>query len=137
AFKSFCCGHAVNSPDRGPIAIQERSQRAEGLPAGCRSVTLALEALAQHLAMPAHRLGLFASAAFRRLFIRAPPLHFAKRALALHFLLQYPKGRVDVVVTNENLHRGLSSRYCAARCAVRAGPGRCISLVAGRPPPMP
>src|SRR5436309_228113 len=40
-------------------------------------VAFALEAFAQHLAMPADRLGLFAGAPFRRLFIRAAPLHLA------------------------------------------------------------
>src|SRR6266851_5642145 len=56
--------------------------------------------------MPAHRLGLLAGAAFRGLLVSSPPLHLAKGALALHFLLQHPEGRVDVVVAHENLHRG-------------------------------
>jgi hypothetical protein len=34
----------------------------------------------------------------------AVELHFAEDALALHLLLQHPKGLVDIVVTYENLH---------------------------------
>src|SRR6266496_6216518 len=67
------CGPEARGPDRG-------------------SVTLALEPLAQHLAMPSHRLGLFAGATFRGLFVRPPSLHFPKRALALHLLLQHAEG---------------------------------------------
>jgi hypothetical protein len=34
----------------------------------------------------------------------AAELHLAEDALALHFLLQYSEGLVDIVVTDENLH---------------------------------
>ena len=31
-------------------------------------------------------------------------LHFAEHAFALEFFLQSPKGLIDIVVTNTNLH---------------------------------
>ena len=34
----------------------------------------------------------------------AAELYLAEDALALHFLLQYSEGLVDIVVTDENLH---------------------------------
>src|SRR5579863_7114370 len=88
-----------------------------------------------------HRLGLLAGAAFRGLFISPPPLHLAKGTLALHFLLQHPEGRVDVVVANKNLHRGPILSLFATRLRPRArsvssGRGRRIRLSSG-PPPTP
>jgi hypothetical protein len=34
----------------------------------------------------------------------AAQLHLAKHALALHLFLQHPKGLVDIVVPDKNLH---------------------------------
>src|SRR5262249_5993953 len=54
----------------------------------------------------AYRLGLFASTAFRRLFVAAPQLHFSEHPLALHFFLQGPEGLINIIVANEDLHGG-------------------------------
>jgi hypothetical protein len=39
-----------------------------------------------------------------------PELHLAENAFALHLLLQYLEGLVDIVITDENLHLLLLSR---------------------------
>src|SRR5215216_2267697 len=72
-----------------------------------RSIAVAFEPLAQHLAVAADRLGLFAGAPLGRLLVGAPPLHLAERALALHLLLEDAQRGIDVVVAYENLHAGL------------------------------
>jgi hypothetical protein len=61
-------------------------------------------------------------------------LHFAKDALALQLLLESPKGLIDIVVANENLHvlslpkrveplqpsnRGHAARLGAAKSSAR------------------
>jgi hypothetical protein len=69
-----------------------------------RSITLALEPLAHRLAVAADRLGPLANSPFRRLLVGAASFHLAKRALALHFLLQDAERAVDIVVTDIDLH---------------------------------
>src|SRR5207302_8237517 len=71
-----------------------------------RSIAFALEALAQHLAMATHRLRSLARAAFRWFLVGPAPLHLAEGALALHFFLEHPQRGIDVVVADEDLHRG-------------------------------
>src|SRR5438445_13894329 len=77
-----------------------------------RSITFALEALAQHLAMPTHRLRPLARAAFRWFLVGPAPLHLAEGALALHFFLEHPQRGIDVVVADEDLHRGDAFLIC-------------------------
>src|SRR5262249_24027878 len=67
-------------------------------------VALAFHALALQLAEAAHGLGALAGLLFRRLLEMPAELHLAEYALALHLLLQRPKGLVDVIVANDNLH---------------------------------
>lgn len=69
----------------------------------CRQEPFALEPFSGKLALPAHGLGLLAGPLLRRLFIAASGAHFAKKPLALHLLLQHPKGLLDIVVSNRDL----------------------------------
>jgi hypothetical protein len=68
------------------------------------SIPLALHTLAQELAVAAHRLGLLTGAPLGGFFVTAPQLHFPEHAIALHFLFEDPKGLVDIVFANEDLH---------------------------------
>jgi hypothetical protein len=72
-------------------------------------VALALEALAQQLPVTPHSFRLFTRLALRGLLVVPAHLHFAENTLALHLLLQRAQGLVDIVVTDEDLHGGLSS----------------------------
>ena len=65
----------------------------------------ALHALAQQLAVTAHRFGPLPLLAGRRLLEIAAEFHFPEDTLALQFLFQRAQGLIDVVVTNLNLHR--------------------------------
>ena len=112
------CGAAPSSNATAAQAARPRGARrrisrtvsipdrvASGPPAArMSSRPLALHALAQQLAVAAHRLGLFAGAALRRLLVIAPQLHFPEHPFALHFLLQGSESLVDIVVANEDLH---------------------------------
>src|SRR5260370_32879432 len=73
------------------------------------SVPLALHALAQELAVAAHRLGLLARAPLGGFFVSAAQLHFSEHPLALHLLFEDPAGLVDIVGANEDLHACVSS----------------------------
>src|SRR5919112_5090505 len=98
-------GQFPNASRVPPVIIgRERRRACRVLHAWLRSVSLALQTLAEHLAMAADALGLLARPAFGRLLVGAPPLHLAERTLALHFLLEYPQRRIDVVVADKNLH---------------------------------
>ena len=70
---------------------------------------LALDALTLHLAGAAHGLGGLARTALRGLLIMPAELHLPENALALEFLLKRLQRLIDVVITNENLHRGDNS----------------------------
>jgi len=59
--------------------------------------------LASELAGSADRFTSFPRRFFGWLLVESPALHLAKNAFALHFLLEYPKSLVDVVVANEYL----------------------------------
>ncbi len=72
----------------------------------CRQAAFALGALAGQLAGAAHGLGLFAGLLLRWLLVVTAQLHFAEDAFALHFFLQRAKSLINIVVTDENLHRG-------------------------------
>jgi hypothetical protein len=74
-----------------------------------RQQAFALGPLAGQLARAAHGFGLFARPFLRRLFVMVAPLHFPKRAFALHFFLQRFQRLIDVVVANENLNQDPSS----------------------------
>src|SRR5262249_4921686 len=67
-----------------------------------KSISLSFQALAQHFAVTADRLGFFANTPFRWLLVRAAQLHLAARALTLHLFLQYPERRVYIVVANKD-----------------------------------
>jgi|SRR5579864_3098234 len=69
----------------------------------CGDKSLALGLLASGLTRPADRFSLFPVRPFGRLLVKSPALHLAKNSFALHFLLEYPKGLINVVVANEYL----------------------------------
>ena len=69
-----------------------------------RQQTLPLQLFAGELTGTADGFRLLPYSPFGRFFVMAAELHFAEDALALHLLLQHPKGLVDIVVTYENLH---------------------------------
>src|ERR1700756_5905 len=69
-----------------------------------RSIAFADHALQQRLAPPAGRLGLLPRPTFRRFLIGPPAPQLAECPLALHLALQDPERRVDVVVSDKNLH---------------------------------
>src|SRR5580658_553884 len=95
-------------------------------PAG--SEAFALQALALQLAGAANRLGGFPGAAFGRLLVVPPELHFAEYALALHFLLQGLERLIDIVIANEDLHEKPSPVCCvsARRMGRRQGAHRWV-----------
>ena len=66
--------------------------------------TLPLQLFAGELTGAADGFRLLPGSPLGRFFVMAAELHFAEDALALHLLLQHPKGLVDIVVTYENLH---------------------------------
>src|SRR6516164_1436212 len=69
-----------------------------------RQQTLPLQLFAGELAGATDGFCLLPGSPLGRFFVMAAELHFAEDALALHLLLQHPKGLVDIVVTYENLH---------------------------------
>ena len=69
-----------------------------------RQQTLPLQLFAGELTDAADGFRLLPDSPLGRFFVMAAELHFAEDALALHLLLQHPKGLVDIVVTYENLH---------------------------------
>src|SRR5215470_8431097 len=83
------------------------------LSAGCSDKALALGLLASELADATDRFSLFPVRSLGWLLVKSSALHLAKNAFALHFLLQYPKSLVDVVVANDYLQETLLS--CSSR----------------------
>src|SRR5690554_5767998 len=81
--------------------LQPRRGTAEG-----PSEAFTLHALAQQLAMTAHRFGLLALLALGRLLEVATQLHLAEDTLPLQLLLKGAQRLVDIVVANVNLHGG-------------------------------
>jgi len=59
--------------------------------------------LASELASSADRFTLFPRRLFGWLLVKSSALHLTKNAFALHFLLEYPKSLVNVVVANDYL----------------------------------
>src|SRR6185437_9137218 len=103
-----CPATATAGAAAGLWAIGNSKAAAEG-PGGFASrqrngrlVALALEALAQELAVAAHRFGLLAGATLGRLLVIAAELHLAKHAFALHLLFQRSQRLVDIVVADEH-----------------------------------
>src|ERR1700730_17063112 len=83
------------------------------------SVALALQPLAQELAMPPNCFGPFSRPPLRGFLVITAELHFSEYPFALHFFLQGSEGLVNIIVANEDLHGGLSP-YTSARLT---GPG--------------
>ena len=67
-------------------------------------VTLALQAFAHKLAMPASRLGLLTCPTLRRLLVVPTKLHLTKDTLALHLLLERAQSLINVIVADGNVH---------------------------------
>jgi hypothetical protein len=59
--------------------------------------------LAGKLPGSAASFGFLPSRFLGRLLVKAPSFHFPKHAFALHFLLQYSKRLIDIVVSDEHL----------------------------------
>src|SRR5207253_8583272 len=75
---------------------------------------VALRPLALELARAPDRGGPLAGALLRRLLIVTAELHLAIDALALQLLLERPQRLVDIVIANDDLHRGSSlSSVCS------------------------
>gem|GEM_PF-5720964 len=70
-----------------------------------RQQAVALRLFAGELAGPPDGVGLFALALFRGLFIGAMLFQFPENAFPLHLFLEDTKSLIDVIVSNENLHR--------------------------------
>src|SRR5260221_10298888 len=87
-FQSACAARRASAWRCSILLIRRSSHRACSLRA---LVAFALHPLAQGLAVAADGFGLLACPPLRRLFIGAAPLHFAKRAFALHLFLQHPE----------------------------------------------
>src|SRR5687768_7972741 len=81
-----------------------------------RPAAVALGALALELAGAADRGGALAGALLRRLLVMTAELHLAIDALTLQLLLERPQRLVDIVVANDDLHKGPSlsveKRFC-------------------------
>jgi hypothetical protein len=65
--------------------------------------SIAFGLLASNLAGPANRFSLFPIRLFAWLLVISSAPHLAKHSFALHFLLEYPKRLVNVVVANDYL----------------------------------
>jgi hypothetical protein len=100
----------ARAPIQFVIVAGYRSRFPQFLPGAGRqgSVALALQPLAQQLAVAAHRFGLFARPPLRGLLVIAAQLHFSEYPFALHFFLQGAERLVDIIVANEDLHGGSS-----------------------------
>ena len=90
-------------------------------------VAFAVEALAEELAMTAHRLGFFAGPALGRLLVVPPQLHLAEDSFPLHLLLERFQRLIDIVVAYEHLHLAAFSFSADKRPANR---GRALYHVA-------
>src|SRR4028119_1147935 len=100
-------GAAIRRRPRGnqPLVPRPKPANGRGLAGGA---AVALGALALELAGPANRGGAFAGALLRRLLVMTPELHLAIDALTLQLLLERPQRLVDIVVANDDLHKGPS-----------------------------
>ena len=89
---------------------------------------LALRLLAGKFPCPADGLAGLARPLFRRLFVSAAALHFAKKAFTLQFFLQDPKGLIDIVVSDENFQgTSPSGKNIRHRGPKRARPGAMVA----------
>jgi hypothetical protein len=57
-------------------------------------------------------------------------LHLAEEALALHLLLQYPEGLLDIVVANKNLHAAILSFERSKRSHRLQVPSASMTIIA-------
>ena len=71
--------------------------------------TFALGFFTCELAGTADGFCLFTRALLGRLLEMLPKLHFAEDAFTLQLLFQRPKGLIDVVVANTDLHSGVTT----------------------------
>src|SRR5690242_2618481 len=102
-------GRAVHSPCGAPRLVRPSlivllRFRLNSGRARATSVSLTLHSFAQHLAATADAFCLFAGPSLRWLLIGPPELHLAKRAFALHLLLEHAQGGIHVIVADEYLH---------------------------------
>jgi len=88
-----------------------------------RSIPFSIQALTHRLPVTPDGIAFFASPAFRGFFIGTPPLHLAKSAFALHFLLQNAKRCVDVIVSNEYLCDGATPSFKWVDSSIPHWPG--------------
>lgn len=96
----------------------------------CLDCAFALQTLAQQFTRATNRFGLLPSALFRRFFVEFTPLHFAKRAFALHLLFQRAKRLFDIIVTDRDLYQG---KFSLRSCLWRSAPiDKCRKVVAER-----
>jgi hypothetical protein len=77
--------------------------------------------LASELAGSADRFTLFPRRLFGWLLVKSSAFHLAKNALALHFLLEYPKSLVDVVVANDYLQETFLSCWSKSELSESKG----------------
>src|SRR3954468_13464874 len=85
---------------------------------------VALGALALELAGPADRGGALAGALLGRLFVVAAQLHLAIDALALQLFLERAQRLVDIVVANDDLHKGSPTLPLGSDCMKNAAARR-------------
>ncbi len=64
--------------------------------------------------MPPNCFGPFSRPPLRGFLVIAAELHFSEYPFALHFFLQGSEGLINIIITNEDLHGGLSP-YSSAR----------------------
>ena len=76
-------------------------------------VSLTFHALAHQLADTAGRFGGFTGPSLRWFFERTTVFHFPEQAFALHFLLQYAQGLVDIIIPNSYKQCISLSRFVA------------------------
>jgi hypothetical protein len=103
---------AAHTTTTGTATALTRTARAFGFLAG-RNETLTLRLFAGELAGAADGLGLLARFADGGFFVSLPQLHLAEDAFALQLLLEDPKGLVDIVVADEDLHALSNWLLCA------------------------
>lgn len=72
-------------------------------PLGRGNQSLTLRFLASYLACAPDSFGFLTNSLFGRFLVSTARLHFAEQPFTLHFLLEDPKGLIDIVIPNENL----------------------------------
>ena len=70
----------------------------------CADASFTLRFFARELTGTPNGFGLLAGTLLGGLLVIITELHLAEDAFALHFLLQSPKGLIDIVIANDDLH---------------------------------